>query len=225
MRGPSIEDVRKRASDSDDTRAKTELAVALHLAFGTDRNPSESLKLFEEAANAGDAVAKSWLGEMRLKTGQKFEAESLWLQSIEGVRKRAEEGDAIAQHQLGNCYYYGRNVRSDKHQMFLNYQKAAKQGYGPAMFDFAWCFEQGCGVVADLEHAFALFTTAAIRGCLRSMEKLKKKQDHLLVEGIQELKQRIAYLERLETRFADLEARLEHSEEANVALRELLNRK
>lgn len=46
--------------------------------------------------------------------------------------KAAEQGDSIAQHNLGVCYYNGRGIAKDKDMAKYWFEKSAAQGYEPA---------------------------------------------------------------------------------------------
>ncbi len=54
------------------------------------------------------------------------------LKEAEKEKKAAEQGDAVAQLNLGNGYYFGNGVEKDLKQAVYWYQKAADQGYEDA---------------------------------------------------------------------------------------------
>ena len=52
-----------------------------------------------------------------------------YAEAIKWYRKAAEQGYAIAQNNLGDCYYYGNGVERDCVEAIKWYRKAAEQGY------------------------------------------------------------------------------------------------
>ena len=60
--------------------------------------------------------------------------------SFKMLLKRAEEGDAEAQNELGDCYYYGKKVGENRDLAFMWYMMAAKQGNPEAQFNVGWCY-------------------------------------------------------------------------------------
>jgi TPR repeat protein len=88
--------------------------VAFFVGLGVDQDYFEARRWFEEAAEQGCAVAKSWLGEMLWNRWggkeNKMRAEELWRESVEEVEERALVGDVLAQHRLGKCYLHGRGT-------------------------------------------------------------------------------------------------------------------
>ena len=51
---------------------------------------------------------------------------------VESLRRAAEQGNAVAQHNLGLCYDYGTGVEKDGREAVKWYRKAAEQGYADA---------------------------------------------------------------------------------------------
>ena len=80
---------------------------------------------------------------------------------IEMLRKRAENGDAEAQNELGYCYYCGENIEEDKGLAFFWFKKAAEQGNVKAQLNLAHSYEVGEGVEEDIQTAFEWFKIAA----------------------------------------------------------------
>lgn len=82
-----------------------------------------------------------------------FKAEQLWL----GL---AEQGNAIAQNELGNCM----NTMGNDGEAFQWYMKAAEQGYNKGQYNLAVCYRDGAGVDKDREEAFKWFLKASEQG-------------------------------------------------------------
>ena len=84
--------------------------------------------------------------------------------SFKMLLKRAEEGDAEAQNELGDCYYYGKKVGENRDLAFMWYMMAAKQGNPEAQFNVGWCYARGKGTDADNEKAYEWYKKSAEQG-------------------------------------------------------------
>ena len=51
-----------------------------------------------------------------------------YVKAVEWYQKSAEQGNAYAQANLGNCYYYGEGVSKDITKAVEWFRKAAEQG-------------------------------------------------------------------------------------------------
>ena len=60
-------------------------------------------------------------------------------QDIEQLRKDAEQGDVIAQYNLGVMYATGQGVSQDYQEAVGWYRKAAEQGYAGAQYNSGSC--------------------------------------------------------------------------------------
>jgi len=80
-------------------------------------------------------------------------------------RKAAEQGDANAQYDLAECYYYGNNgVRKIVSEAVKWYRKAAEQGHLDAAYSLGYCYYDGQGVAKDYAQAVKWFRKAADQG-------------------------------------------------------------
>ncbi len=82
----------------------------------------------------------------------------------EELVKKAEAGDAVAQYDLGSCYFHGEGVTKDKKEAAKWYEKSAEQGYSTAQVDFGQCYWWGHGVVKDQKEAVKWYTKSAEQG-------------------------------------------------------------
>ena len=55
--------------------------------------------------------------------------------SFEEDRKAAEQGNAAAQYELGDMYYWGQGVPRDYTEAMKWYRKAAEQGFAAAQYE------------------------------------------------------------------------------------------
>jgi uncharacterized protein len=79
-------------------------------------------------------------------------------------RPLAEQGDALAQYNLGVLYRKGRGVSQDDVQARQWYAKAAAQGQAKAQFNLGTLYFNGEGVPKDYQQALRWFRLAADQG-------------------------------------------------------------
>ena len=77
-------------------------------------------------------------------------------------RKAADQGDALAQSTLGNCYLFGQGVLKDEVEAVKWLRKAADQGADYAQYYLGRCYRNGHGVAKDEVEAYAYFSLAGI---------------------------------------------------------------
>jgi uncharacterized protein len=86
---------------------------------------------------------------------QDYAQAALW------YRKAAEQGDTVAQTNLGNLYYDGPGVLRDYAQAVLWYRKAAEQGDADAQDSLGDLYLHGQGVPRDYAEAYFWYDLAA----------------------------------------------------------------
>jgi TPR repeat protein len=79
-------------------------------------------------------------------------------------RPLSEQGDALAQYNLGVLYRKGRGVQQDDVQARQWYAKAAAQGHAKAQFNLGTLYFNGEGVPKDYQQALRWFRLAADQG-------------------------------------------------------------
>jgi TPR repeat protein len=80
------------------------------------------------------------------------------------LRLLAEQGDAIAQFNLGGMYYFGRGVPQDYAEALAWYRKGAEQGDADSQSRLGAMYHQGQGVPQDYGKALVWFRKAAEQG-------------------------------------------------------------
>jgi TPR repeat protein len=83
-------------------------------------------------------------------------------------RLAAEQGNAKAQNNLGNMYWYGRGVSQDYVEASRLYRQAAVQGETAAQHNLGNMYWKGRGVAANFITAHMWFEIAAENGSLAS---------------------------------------------------------
>lgn len=76
----------------------------------------------------------------------------------------AEQGNAVAQFDLGVMYGKGQGVRQDYREAVNWYRKAAQQGNAKAQYNLGVMYEQGQGVRQNYREAVNWFRRAAEQG-------------------------------------------------------------
>lgn len=113
-------------------------------------------------AKSGEAEAQNALGEAY------YDGKGVTENSTEAVKwftKAAEQENAKAEYNLGNCYYYGYGVQyKDRGEAVKWYTKAAEQGNADAQNDLGYCYKFGEGVDRNLKKAVEWYTKAAEQG-------------------------------------------------------------
>ena len=82
----------------------------------------------------------------------------------EKLVEAAENGDAIAQFNLGLCYAEGTGVIQDHTKAAEWYTKSAEQGNANAQNNLGVCYAKGTGVIQDYTKAAEWFTKSAEQG-------------------------------------------------------------
>ena len=117
----------------------------------------------------GPEQEPDWREELRSKEEEQRRLEEERRQeplqnSIEELTARAEEGDALAQNDLGLRYAKGDGVAQDWNKAFDWYQKSACQGCIYGLYNLAWRYYNGQGTEQSLTKAAELFRQAAEQG-------------------------------------------------------------
>ena len=79
-------------------------------------------------------------------------------------RPLAEQGNALAQYQLGLLYDNGQGVRKDDTQARQWYEKSAEQGYAEAQVNLGILYDYGRGVQQDFKKAVYWYRLSAKQG-------------------------------------------------------------
>ena len=80
------------------------------------------------------------------------------------MKPLAEQGDAVAQYNLGIMYDKGKGVAQNYTQAVAWYKKAAAQGFASAQYNLALMYAKGQGVPQNYKIAYILFNLAASNG-------------------------------------------------------------
>lgn len=147
---------------------------------GVPKNPALAVKYFHRAARLGNALAHLKLAkcyENGLGVAKDAAKAAKYRNNVKAspddtscsplLRKRreaAQAGDAQAQFELGECYYFGRHVVESSVSAVFWYTKAAEQGLPAAQFMLGVLNERGEGVKKNEAKAAKWFRKAADQG-------------------------------------------------------------
>lgn len=131
--------------------------------------PSEpvvvTLPTLQQAAAAGDPVARYLLGEERLSSGDVAGAAAL-------IRRAAEQNVPAAQYRYAKLLERGEGVDQDLAAARLWTRRAADAGHRRAMHNLGVMYATGSGGEENLEEAFRWFEEAALHGLTDSQYNL-----------------------------------------------------
>ena len=95
-------------------------------------------------------------------------------QKFSRYMKSAEQGDAVAQLILGDCYWYGYVVKEDESKGVEWYRKSAEQGNAKAQYKLGYCYDKGLGVEKDALKAVGWYMKSAEQGNADAKSALEK---------------------------------------------------
>ncbi|MBM3877397.1 MAG: sel1 repeat family protein, partial [Verrucomicrobia bacterium] len=133
------------------------------LGEGVPKDEVEGYKWILLAAEGRDENAQQAIAiiESRLTPAQRAEGQQL---AHKFQLRKAEQGDATAQFNLGVSYDFGRGVVKDEAEAVKWYRKAADQGHAAAQFNLGLSYAEGQGVVKDEAEAVKWYRKAADQG-------------------------------------------------------------
>ncbi|MCG7535494.1 tetratricopeptide repeat protein [Pseudoalteromonas sp. OOF1S-7] len=83
---------------------------------------------------------------------------------IQALTEKAQSGDAEAQYELGDAYYFGDDTEQNYEQAAYWFKQAAKQDHAEAQFSLGFMYQDGQGLEQSDEKAIDWYNQAAERG-------------------------------------------------------------
>jgi TPR repeat protein len=160
----------RRAADKGSTSAMVELGVLLATGSGVPKDQAEARKLFERAADAGNARGVTNLAALSGSGGappDPVKARALLV-------KAAETNSAEAQYQLGLMTADGAGGPQDDVAARTLFEKAAAQGHAGALVQMGAFAQSGRGGPQDSSAAKAYYEKAAALGNEDAKAALKR---------------------------------------------------
>ena len=160
----------RKAADKGSTSAMVELGVMLGTGNGIAKDPAEARKLFERAAEAGNARGVTNLA------GLSGNAPSEPVRARAQLARAAEANSAEAQYQLGLMTAEGIGGPKDDLAARGLFEKAAAQGHAAAMERMGAFAESGRGGPQDSTAAKSYYEKAAALGNEDAKTALKRAE-------------------------------------------------
>lgn len=126
-----------------------------------------SLDIVRKLAENGNAIAECSLGiayRVGLKTPQYGHPHPDDPNAMIWFRKSADQGDSVAQSELGDMYEHGDGVKQDFVEASQWYRRAAAQGDAWSQFRIAESYRNGSGVAQNDAEALKWYRKAAAQG-------------------------------------------------------------
>ncbi len=127
--------------------------------------------------------------------------------SCEWYRKAAEQGNIIAQFELGRMYEHGWGVSQDYIKAYDWYKKTADQGYGWGFANVADLYWEGNGVTQDYSKSCEWLQKAIDHGCLYVAETLAEAYEQGL--GVSQNYKKAFELYKIASEVSDVNEALE----------------
>jgi TPR repeat protein len=160
----------RKAADKGSTSAMVELGVMLSTGNGVAKDPAEARKLFERAAEAGNARGVTNLAALSGgPASDPVKARAL-------LSKSAETNSAEAQYQLGLMMAEGVGGPKDDVAARALFEKAAAQGHPAAMERLGAFSQSGRGGPQDSSAAKSYYEKAAALGNEDAKAALKRAE-------------------------------------------------
>ena len=112
-------------------------------------------------------------------------------EAVKWFRKAADQGNALAQFNLGFCYSKGDGVTKDSVQTVEWYRKAAEQGDTKSQNNLGFCCERGDGVAKDEVEAYKWYLLAAAHSEAKAKDNAARLELLLTPEQTAEGKRRV----------------------------------
>jgi len=169
----------QKALEAGSIGAHARLGTCYALGLGVEQNIAKAVGHFEKGAEVGDSIAQLSLGQHYLHGIGVVRDRRKAVALTQDVVKRgfsielqidlwetlAQDGNPIAELEIGRMYMLGRDVQTDVAKAVGLYSRAACQGITAADSNLGICFMHGIGVKIDMERALTHFVRSAQKGC------------------------------------------------------------
>ena len=158
--------------------------IEIEIEKGSD---DEALFWYTKAAENGSIVAKYILEQnynkkINIKKGKNKFYKAIYFEGLKQIgnsnyygigtkknyhkafsyfQKAAENGNKIAQYNLGDCFKNGKGVEKNERRAFELFEKSAEQGHLHALFELGYCYNKGIGTDINKVKAFELYKIVA----------------------------------------------------------------
>ncbi|MFI4851247.1 MAG: caspase family protein [Gimesia chilikensis] len=143
-----------------------ELGLKLYMGDGVLMDRGRAYQLFRKAADRGHTLAKTFVGLSYAKGDygiqQDLSEANRWFESaMPALRTLADDGNPIAQNNLGDMYYEGHAVPKDVNEAVKWYRASAGQNYPAAQNNLGFLYGSGEGVEKSYSEALKWYRKSA----------------------------------------------------------------
>ncbi len=163
-----------KAAENGLAEAMLQVAAFYENGQGIRQDKSRAIYWYGKVANK-DNKAKVHLARLNL------EDPATRKQGLQLLREAAEDGDPLAQFELGYQYGQGKHVRQDYEQAVFWYKRAAKQQVPDAQYLLCLSYSLGKGVPVDIILAHVWCEAAAKNGAEGAAEALRTIRESMTV--------------------------------------------
>jgi hypothetical protein len=134
--------------------------------FSGDGGPATAAQISVEGGIALDASGNLFITDRHNCIRKVADARTVSVagNELQSLRRKAEQGDALAQNRLGYAYCCDGGVTRDYSEAVRWFKKAAEQGHPASQFGLASLYSSGNGVAKDLSCAAKWYRKAAEQG-------------------------------------------------------------
>ena len=111
-----------------------------------------------------------------IQEGRKFEKVANYVKSAEYYRIAAEQGNMVAENNLGILYYRGKGVSKDYGTGLYWLKKSEAHGSANAAYSIGRIYEYGLGVAKNIDTAKLWYNKATAKGNTRAKKELERLQ-------------------------------------------------
>ena len=134
-----------------------------------DCRREKAIEYYRKALQAGYAPAAIECCSYESDEERKNDLLNQWAEKNSAL---AQEGDCLAEEDLGYMYHYGRGVEQSYEKAVEWYRKAADQGYARAQHNLGYMYYSGHGVEQSYEKAVEWYRKAADQGLAAAQNNL-----------------------------------------------------
>ncbi|MDE6835179.1 MAG: sel1 repeat family protein [Ruminococcus sp.] len=133
-----------------------------HGIYGIEKDEEKATYWRAKGVETGDPLAK--LNASYIFKNGSEEQKQILKEMFPIVKAMAENGDIIAQNEIGNCYFFGCGVERDCKKAVEWCRKSAEQGYFKAQGNLGAYYYLGVGVEQDYNKAVEWYRKSAEQG-------------------------------------------------------------
>jgi len=117
-------------------------------------------------------IAKKGRAEDQLDLGRLYDLKKSYELAAIWYRKAAEQGNKLAQYNLGLMYQLGEGLEKNSERAMHWYRKSAEQGFALAQTNLGWMYQKAQGIQPDYSRAIKWYRKAIEQGNSMAQENL-----------------------------------------------------